>query len=142
LELWDWRLTRLEEEVEGDRRRGEAEGFGWLAMTEAVPDGDVLPLLLRSIRLSAGGVPVAGALWERLTRLAALDTRATMEIARSIIGAELQGEFPHFNFEELAPVLRAGLRSGDPETEELAERAIHLLGEWGFEQFGELLTGR
>lgn len=139
VDLWDWRLARLEAEEETERRRREAEGLGWLAMAEEIPDEAILPLLLRTVRLSDGGVPIAGAVWERLGRMAVLDARTATEIAALVVRAELAGEFPHFNVEEVTPVLRAGIHSGDPDARELAERAIHALGDRGFEQFGELL---
>lgn len=139
VDLWDWRLTRLEGAKATERRRREAEGLGWLAMAEGIPDEATLPLLLRTVRLSDGGVPIVGAVWERLGRMAVLNARTATEIAALVVRAELAGEFPHFNVEEVAPVLRTGLHSGDAEAREFAERTIHALGDRGFEQFGELL---
>jgi hypothetical protein len=137
--LAEWRLARLEGEEESERTRQEAEGLGWLALVDALPDETVLPLLLRAVRISGGKVPVAGDLWERLARMAVLDVRAATEIATLIIDAELDGDFPYFNRQEIAPVLRAGLAAGESDAQERATRTIHTLGDRGFEQFGDLL---
>lgn len=140
-EFLDWRLGRLEHEGTGEiQRREEARGFAWLAMADRIPDHDMLPLLLRTLRLSRGDVPIAGALWERLARMTAVDVRQAVEAAVLVIEAELRGEYPHFNFTEVQPVLRIGLASQDIDTRDIAKRVIHRLGECGFEQFGQLLT--
>lgn len=140
VELLDWRISKLEEEGrDEEQRREEAEGLAWLAMADRVPAAVMLPLLLRTVRLSRGKVPIAGALWEHLARMAAVDGHQAVEIAVLIIVAELRGDYPHFNFEEVAPVLRIGLASADGETRDMAERVIHRLGDRGFEQFGQLL---
>lgn len=139
-ELLEWRIGKLEEEGrDEDQQRDEAEGLAWVAMADRIPHADMLPLLLRIVHLSRGNVPIAGALWEHLSRMTAVDVHKAVETAVLVIGAELRGDYPHFNFEEVAPVLRTGLASQDSDTRDLAERVIHRLGDRGFEQFGQLL---
>lgn len=139
--LLNWRVTRLEEEGRDRKRvREEAKGLAWIAMADRVPDNAMLPLLLRAARLSNGEVPIAGMLWERLGRMAAVDVGQAIQTAVLVIEAELRGDYPHFNFDEVAPVLRIGLGSHDLATRKLTERTIHTLGDHGFEQFGSLLS--
>ena len=138
--LLRWRLDRLEEEGREQMHvPDEAKGMAWLAMADRVSDDTMLPLLLRAVRLSKGDVPIAGSLWERFARMAAVNIGDAVEAAVLVIEAELRGEYPHFNFDEVAPVLRIGLASEAPATRELARRAVHKLGESGFEQFGTVL---
>jgi hypothetical protein len=141
--LLKWRLDRMEEEGRDAKQvRDEAKGLAWLAMADQVADDMMLPLLLRAVRLSKGDVPIAGALWHRLARMAAVDAHQATETAVLVIEAELRGDYPHFNYDELAPALRIGLASEGAATRELALRAIHTLGERGFEQFGKLIQGQ
>lgn len=139
-ELLMWRVDRLEErDRDEEQRRAEAKGLVWLAMSDRIPDETMLPLLVRMVRLSMGDVPIAGAIWERLARMVAVDVRQAVEVAVLVIEGELRGDYPYFNFEEVAPILRIGLASEDNDTRDLAVRVIHRLGERGFEQFGGLL---
>jgi hypothetical protein len=141
--LLKWRLDRLEEESRDRKQvREEARGLAWLALADQIPDHIMLPLLFRAVRLSKGDVPIAGALWQRVARMAAVDVHQATETAVLVVEAELRGDYPHFNFDELAPVLRIGLASEDAATRELALRTIHTLGERGFEQFGTLIQGQ
>ncbi|MHB1169447.1 MAG: hypothetical protein ACYC28_09225, partial [Longimicrobiales bacterium] len=138
--LLEWRLDRLEEEGRDRKQvREEARGLTWLSLADQVPDHLMPPLLFRAVRLSRGDVPIAGALWQRVARMAAVDVHQAVETAMLVIEAELRGDYPHFNFDELAPVLRIGLASEDAATRQLALRAVHTLGERGFEQFGILI---
>lgn len=132
--LWEWRLAELE--GQGARAGAEAGGLGWLFMVEAVPDGAALDLLMRTAWLSEGVFPMRHSLWQRLSMIAALDPSHAVNVASCLIEAELQSEYPYFNYDEVAPVLAVGL--ADRATRKTAERLLNMLGERGFVEYGGL----
>lgn len=140
--LLAWRLDRLEEQGRDEqRRRKEVKELVGVVVAGRVPDRIMLSLLPRAIRLSQGEVPYAGALWESLARLGAVDVQEAIKSAVLIIKAELRGDYPVFNYDAVAPVLRMGLDSQIADTRDSVVRVINDLAEHDFEEFKQLLEG-
>lgn len=137
--LWDWRLKELEAAgalADAD----EAEGLAWLIMTDHLAPEKTLGLTRRSLRLAPARRETRRMVWPCLLPYVALDPAATIEMAESLVHAELAGQWPYFAFEEVAPVFRGCLdKSSPPAVREQAVKLVHLLGDKGWNEFGSLL---
>jgi hypothetical protein len=137
VELWKWRLTELEKSAT-PQSVAEAGGLGWLFLIDPIPDDLALELLNRSAQIATSGFEMAHSLWGRLARVSAKNPSVALDIAAQLIDAELKGEYPHFNRQEIGAVLDVGVRAGGV-VQKKAERLVNKLGDAGFSEFGELL---
>jgi hypothetical protein len=140
LALWEWQLEILEVASSGETAGEEADGLGWFIQTPHLPDAKVLPLAVRTMRLAPGSRQTRRMIWPRLVQLAAVDLAAVIDIARELVTAELAGQWSHLDFDQVAPVLRLGLRSSDRMVRDAAKRLVHDLGDRGYNEFGALLS--
>jgi hypothetical protein len=138
LSFWSWRLNVLIGQQE-KARRSEAGALGWLAITNALSDDQVLPLLQRTVELAEGAFPMEHSMWGRLERLAEMAIVPVIEMVDRIIRAELRGEYQHFNLSDLGPTLEIALKSEEATVRHRAEDIVNLLGDHGFTEFGTLL---
>ncbi len=139
LRLWEWRLGVLEPMPVSAELAEEADGFGWLILTPHLPSAAVLPLALRSVRLAPSKRDTRRLIWPRLLELGPLNLSAVIEMAEHLITSELADQWPHFDFDQVGPVLRLGLGSSDAALERRTEQLVHRLGDTGWTEFGQLL---
>lgn len=135
--LWRWRLEARDAQAVG--QESEDEGLMWLFLTPYLPAEQALELVSETVRLQTSTRGIRGLAWPRLAELVEIDAPSVLKITEEIVRLELAGEWPHFNQEELAPLLRSGLGSPDTETRERALSIIHTLGDRGWDGFGDLL---
>lgn len=139
VKLWEWRLSELERGPVDTDLEEEADGLGWLMLAPPIPDTEVLRLAPRTLCVGPGNRSTRRQIWPRLERTAATDIRTTLALAETLIEAELASDYPFLEFDRVAPVLRAGLRSADAEVKAKAARLVHHLGESGWSEYGPLL---
>ena len=137
LALWEWRLDHLRR-TEDDQE--EKEGLLWFFLTPHLPPEDLLRLGEPTVALKARQQGVRGLLWPRLHELLRVDTATVLRMVETAVEAELKGEWPHFDQEELAPLLQAGLESEDDAIRDRTRWIIHELGDRGWTGFGDLLN--
>ena len=135
--LWGWRLDVLENDPDGSEE--ESEGLTWLFLTPNLPARDLISLGERTVRQKTTLRGVRSLLWPRLRELLPEDGEAVARMVEQILRSELKGHWPHFDFDEIAPLLQAGLLSGEEETRERTRWLIHELGDRGWSDFGSLL---
>jgi hypothetical protein len=141
LSLWQWRLDVLEAASDGEELAEESDGLGWFILTPHLPDARVLLLAARTMRLASGRGHTRRNTWPRLAQLGVLDPAAVTQMAEQLITAQLADQWPHFDFDQVAPVLRIGLAASDSGVRSRAERLVHRLGDRGWTEFGRLLRG-
>jgi len=137
--LWQWRLDMLEAAHDSEELAEEADGLGWFILTPHLPDARVLPLAMRTMKLAPGRRRTRRMAWPRLAQLGSLDPAAATQMAEQLIAAELADEWPHFDFDQVAPVLRIGLSAPEKSVQNRVEWLVHRLGDRGWTEFGTLL---
>ena len=142
LRFWEWRLEALEALAPSPARDTEAAGLIWLLKTPHLPSADVIRLGRRTLQLCSISERLSAGAWARLRTLAQDDAAETFELAEMLIERALARPYAHLPFNEVAPVLRASLKSTDDSVRVRAERLIHRLGEVaGRHEYGQLLRG-
>ena len=138
--FWEWRLSELEALTDSPARGEEADGLVWLLKTPHLPAADAVHMGLRSLKLSVPNQRTSADAWNRLATLAASLPAATFDLVEMIVHGELAKPYTYLPFEEVAPVLRLALASGDQDVIQRATRLINRLGEKaGLHEYRHLL---
>jgi hypothetical protein len=103
-----------------------------------LPDDRVLPLAVRTMALHHRKTHTVGMIWSRLAVLGTLDVKAGIDMADNLIRRERGAEWPVFDFNDVAPLLRLGLASTEPTVRTRTERLVDDLGDRGWTEFGTL----
>lgn len=138
--FWEWRLSELEALTDSPARGEEADGLVWLLKTPHLPAADAVHMGLRSLKISVPNQRTSADAWNRLATLAASLPAATFDLVEMIVHGELAKPYTYLPFEEVAPVLRLALASGDQDVIQRATRLINRLGEKaGLHEYRHLL---
>jgi hypothetical protein len=141
IQFWEWRLSELEAAGEAEFVVQEVQGLSWFLSTPFIPDHEVVRLGCRTARLSNGKVELHID-WLRLQELLTSDVDTAFEIAELALSFQLRAKYPYVPVDEVKPLLQMVLDSGRAGTQERARSLIHLLGERGYLQFGDLVRPR
>ena len=105
----------------------------------SISHADGITLGHRTLEGAHGHVRNETAIWRRLEKWAATDPLATYSLAELVARGTLTEDFPLLTFDMVAPTLRLCLNSGDAAVVTRCRRLVHDLGEYGFEEFQQLL---
>jgi len=139
VEFWEWRVVLLEHEPESGERADEADRLLWLLRTPSIAAVDAIRLGLRTLQLGDDKAGRGPALWDRLAELATVDAVGAFELVALVISRGLATETPFLRYPQVAPALRVALTSSDVDVRRRARRLIHMMGDRGLFEFGELL---
>lgn len=137
--IWEWRLGILESESSNPECVKEAGGLMWMLRTPEIPANEAVRLGLRTLVLPHGEEHINGLFWDRLTAIAENDPEGAFSLGEILIHRELEKGYSFLPFDEVSPVLEAGLRRGSAEVSQRATSLINQLGERGMLEFGQLL---
>ncbi|MDB4909077.1 MAG: hypothetical protein JWO05_3861 [Gemmatimonadetes bacterium] len=136
VDLWRWRLSQLEGEIESERLDEEANGLLWLCLTPWISVQDVIMLGVRTLRLVRNANGTLHLLWRRLEELAAADPDGTYLMMERAVEIELTSKWPRVPEKELGPVFRAAFSLGSASTQSAALLLLNRLGDEGYPGFG------
>ena len=137
--LWEWRLRVIEAPPLTPEKSAEAGGLLWMLRTPEIASNDAIRLGLRNLALSKGENHTYGLFWDRLTEIAVADPLGSFDIAEILICRELEFGYSYIPFNEVSPILRAALKSGNHDLRLRAIAIVNKLGERGMMEFGDLL---
>jgi hypothetical protein len=137
--FWGWRLDDLERMGPGARRDREADGLGQFFLDDAVPDDVALASLRRTVLVAGRLGHVMSLWWAKLARLAEHQPDAVVDLTTLIIERHARDEFYRVRIADVSAIARVGLASGQIGVRRAAERLVHLLGERGYDDIGQLL---
>jgi len=140
ISVWEWRLQELEAAPLAPESLSEAAGLMWMIRTPDIPSREVIRLGLRTQALPHGEDHSRGLFWERLTEIAPVEPRGAFALVEQMILSELRAGSPFLPFEDLSPLFKTFLHSGDPELANRATVLLNQLGERGLLEYGELLS--
>ena len=138
IDLWEWRILELTKDEGSERTMEEAKVLGWLFLTPHIPAVDLIRLGQPTVRLARGNIELYSR-WEHMLELAQYDPDGAFGIAKPVLRAQLQADYPYVAVEEVRPFFAHVLRAGNPDTQDWARSLINELGEHGFRELRGLL---
>ena len=138
LGLWKWRISQLRTSQDSPAKVEEAKELGWFFHTAHIPDEERVRLGLKTVQLAKGQLQMYSR-WDQMLSLAQAHPNETFLIAKEVLLAQLQADYPHVPVEDVRPFLAHILTAGSPDTQDRAGRLIHRLGERGFRKLKDLL---
>lgn len=140
LRFWRWRLDRLQDDPDSSATQQDLVGLAWFICTPFLPEGTVLELGYRTLKMSGGDAAAHGAIWERLTELCNVDVDRVFDMAELLVQGALSKPYAHITLDQTGAVLSRALKSSKEDTRDRAARLIHSLGDRGHVEFGRLLA--
>lgn len=138
VDLWNWRISELEQSPDANDTVDEAKALGWLFHAPYISDPDRIRLGQATARLAKGQIEMYSR-WDRMLALAKTDVEGTFTIAEAVLLTQLRAEFVHEAIDDIRPFVSHALTAGSRETKERARRLINRFGERGFRQLKDLL---
>ncbi len=138
IQYWQWRLDAIDARQDPEDAK-ELDALGWFINIEQLAPESIIDLAVRTIEGNSTTFQVRGHVWEALPAFVALDPVRTVQMVEAMVSAILGGEYPYVHFDEVAPVLRLILDSGDQSARKRAILVINRLGEAGWSEFRRLL---